>query len=239
MKTVFLATVAASAALASAAAGAPTASLPPSTGPDLSVLSTRESAVVAQLKAFPKLGSRASVSRWESGLKADEAAQTKAEAALNADLVTTPRTVTKPAATPALARIGSTLSFEDSTGNPYSVRLIKTIDPARGADQYTRPIPGTRFVAAVFTITDTGTHKISDDANSNASVTGSNDESFLSEPDSLADCTNFNGGTYQLAPHQSQTGCVAFQIPNGVTMSTVEWSPGGRYIPGFQAWRAP
>jgi len=233
MKTALLATVVAlSAALAAAAAGAPRASLPPSTGPDLSALSARESAVLARLEAFPKLGSRASLSRWETALRAAESAQTRAEAALNRDFATTP----KPAVTPSLAQVGSTLDFDDTSGNPYSVQLVRMIDPARGSDQLTTPIRGNRFVAALFKITNTGRRRITDDANADASITGANAQNFLSDPDSVAECTNFESGVYQLAPKMSQTGCVVFQLPSALKVSTVEWSPGGRYIPGFQAW---
>src|ERR1700691_4784541 len=116
MKTALVPTVVAlGAALVTSAAGAPRASLPPSTGPNLSALTTRESAVLARLRAFPRPGTAASLSRWESGLKAAETAQTKAEAALNRDFAAAPKAAV---ATP-LARVGSTLDFKDTNGDPY------------------------------------------------------------------------------------------------------------------------
>jgi hypothetical protein len=49
-------------------------------------LISRESAVQSDLSAFKKLGAKASVSGWESKLKAAESAQSSAIATLNADL---------------------------------------------------------------------------------------------------------------------------------------------------------
>jgi len=53
---------------------------------DVDVLVARENAVVAQLRAFQHLGKAAPVAQWEARLQATEAAQTTAEATLNADL---------------------------------------------------------------------------------------------------------------------------------------------------------
>jgi hypothetical protein len=60
--------------------------LPLKTGSDVSTLISRESAVQSDLRAFKKLGAKASVSGWESKLKAAESAQSSAIATLNADL---------------------------------------------------------------------------------------------------------------------------------------------------------
>jgi hypothetical protein len=235
MKTVLASIAVLGAAFAAAAAGAPTASLPPSTDTAVGALTARENAVVAQLKLFPKGGSKASLAHWETSLKAAQAAQTKAAATLNADLSSAPAKTTSTTTTTSV-HLGATLSFQDTRGDPYTVQLVKLIDPAKGADELTTPDPGHRFVAAVFKITNTGKRRISDDANSNASITGSNGQTFLSDPDTVAECTNFTSGTYQLAPGQSLSGCVVFQPPRGIDVSQVDWSPGGRFIAGFQAW---
>jgi hypothetical protein len=198
-------------------------------------LAARENAVLVQLKAFPKRGTKASLARWATSLKTAQAAQTKAAATLDGDLSGAPPKTTTTAPPPSV-HLGATLSFRDTSGDPYTVRLVKLIDPAKGANQLTTPDPGHRFIAAVFRITNTGKHRITDDANSNASITGSDGQTYLSDADSVAECTNFTSGTYQLDPGQSVSGCVVFQPPSGIDVSQVDWSPGGRFIAGFQAW---
>ena len=136
---------------------------------------------------------------------------------------TTPPTTTT--TRPPSAFVGSTLSFQDDSGVPYTVTLTQVIDPAQGADEFTTPNPGDRFIGAMFTITDTGNGATSDDANGDATVVGTDDQTYQADFDSLAECTNFNDGEYQLNPGESATGCVTFQLPIGVSVSKVEWSP--------------
>jgi hypothetical protein len=240
MKTALIATIAASAVLAApgalAATGATTTPLPPSAGDAVGALTSSENAVLAQLKAFPKLGSPASVSQWETGLKAAEATQTRAEANLDAELLSASKaTTTKP----PVAHVGSALSFRDSDGNPYSVRLVLVIDPAQGIDQSTTASAGDRFVAAVFKVTNTGGRQISNDADGIAAVVGSNAQSYTAGLDAAAECASFASSTSQLAPGQSFTGCVVFQLPTTVNVSKVDWSPATGATSAFGEWSVP
>src|ERR1700722_5095299 len=96
MKPTLVAAIAGiSGALVVAASAAPSASLPASTGADLTALTARENAVLAQLQHFPASGSPTSLSRWESGLKTAEEAQSNGELALNVDLAGGPKTTTQ------------------------------------------------------------------------------------------------------------------------------------------------
>jgi hypothetical protein len=119
----------------------------------------------------------------------------------------------------------STFSFKDANGNPYNVTLIVLYDPISGENQYITPNAGFRFVGAEFRIRDTGNRKLSDNANLKATVIGQNGQTYAADFDSLSGCTNFNSGEYQLNPGEYSTGCVAFQVPVGVKVSRVEWSP--------------
>ena len=67
-------------------AGLTKASLPAKTAHDVKVFVAEENAVLSQLKAFGKLSAGSSVTKWESKLKAAEAAQAAGETALGADL---------------------------------------------------------------------------------------------------------------------------------------------------------
>ncbi len=60
--------------------------------------------------------------------------------------------------------VGTIYTVTDQSGNKLSVALTQVIDPAQGADQFTTPGNGNRFVGAVFSIKGiSGT--FSDDAN--------------------------------------------------------------------------
>ncbi len=120
---------------------------------------------------------------------------------------------------------GSYFDVKDSSGDTYQVALIKVIDPAQGADQFTTPDNGTRFVGAVFTIKAISGSPQNEDANSDAAVVGSNGQTYNADFDSIAGYTNFNEGQINVAQGESTTGVVTFQVPTGVTVSKVQWSP--------------
>ena len=145
-----------------------------------------------------------------------------------------PTTTSPP--TPSGGYIGSSFTVTSFSGK-YSVRLVQLIDPASGATPtFTTPTAEDRFVAAVFTVTNTGFSQISDDANSDASVIGTNRQDYSAGFNSVAGCTNFNSGEFQLVPGGSETGCVVFTVPIGVSVAKVQWSPTGGFGTTFVQW---
>lgn len=123
------------------------ASLPAPTVRDVNVLVARESAVLAQLRAFQHLGKKAPVVRWEARLKATEAAQATAEATLNADLASAPLggALKAPAKSvprktqPAMRQVGTGHASGDyalatasgTANNPSAIQLSITATPSQ------------------------------------------------------------------------------------------------------------
>jgi hypothetical protein len=136
-----------------------------------------------------------------------------------------------PATTPTDVTTGPvgttfTATSTDSSGNTdsYDVTLVKVIDPATGADQFTTPDAGKHFVGTVFTITgDTGS--TNDDANSDAVVIGSDGQTYTFDANDIAGYTNFNYGNFTVSAGRHATGAVVFQLPNGVKVASVQWNP--------------
>jgi hypothetical protein len=133
-----------------------------------------------------------------------------------------------PAAThsAAPAGIGSYFDVQDSSGNTYRVTLVKIIDPAQGADQFSTPDNGKHFVGAVFMIRALKGSPQNEDANNNAVIVGGNGQSYTADFDNIAGYTNFDNGTIHVAQGDTQTGSVTFQVPHGVKVTKVQWSPG-------------
>jgi len=77
-----------------------------------------------------------------------------------------------PAAKTAAAKIGSYFDVQDSSGDTYRVAMVKIIDPAQGADQFSSPDNGKRFVGVVFKIKALSGSPQDEDANSDAAVVG-------------------------------------------------------------------
>lgn len=147
---------------------------------------------------------------------------------------------TAPPATsaPQLAHVGSAIAVTDDQHNKANVTLAQVVDPAQGADSYTTPDNGKRFVAAKFVIAATsGT--VHDDANNDATIIGSDNQTYSADFSNIAGCTNFDSGNFTVAAGSSSTGCVVFQIPTGVTVSKVRFNVVSGFADATAEWLVP
>ena len=120
--------------------------------------------------------------------------------------------------------VGSQFDLKDGSGDTYRVTLVKVIDPAQGADQFSSPDSGKRFVGLVFTIKALSGSPQNEDANNDAVLVGGNGQNYSADFDGIAGYTNFDSGTIHAAQGDTVTGAVTFQVPDGVPVSTVQWS---------------
>ena len=134
--------------------------------------------------------------------------------------------------------VGTVYTVTGQSGNKMTVTLTKVIDPVQGADQFTTADNGNRFVGAVFTITGiSGT--LSDDANNDATLIGSNGQTYTADFDSIAGYTNFNNGVYNVSAGENSVGAVTFQLPLTVKVTKIEWSANGGFGGAPAEWLVP
>jgi len=119
---------------------------------------------------------------------------------------------------------GASFSLNDGGGISYRVTLVKVIDPAQGADQFSTPDSGKRFVGLVFRIKGLTGSPQGEDANNDAVLVGANGQDYQADLNGIAGYTNFDDGAIHVTPGQTVTGAVAFQVPASVTVSTVQWT---------------
>jgi hypothetical protein len=147
------------------------------------------------------------------------------------------------ASTPAskaatVAHVGSYFDVKDASGDTYRVTLTKIIDPAQGADQFTTPDNGKRFVGAVFTIKAISGSPQNEDADNDAVVVGSNGQSYTADLSNIAGYTDFSHGQIVVAQGAATTGAVTFQVPAGVKVAKVQWQTASGFGSAVQ-WTVP
>jgi hypothetical protein len=137
-----------------------------------------------------------------------------------------------PASTPSAVTsgpVGTTFSVTgtDNSGNAtaYNVTLVRVIQHAAPDNSFDAAPSGQHLAAAEFRITGV-TGDSSDDANSDAGANGTDEQVYQPEFGGLAAGTNFNGGDFNVNAGQTSIGWVAFQLPDGITVASVQWTPG-------------
>ena len=124
---------------------------------------------------------------------------------------------------PADGAIGSTFTVTASDGSSYDVTLDAVKQSVYPGAYETPQNAGDHFAAAQFTITgDTGS--TSDDANSDASALGadSTQYGYTANVDTLPE---FNSGLFNVSPGVTVKGWVAFELPAGAEIASVQWAP--------------
>jgi len=107
----------------------------------------------------------------------------------------------------------------------YTVQATQVVDPAAPDNSFDAAPSGQHLVGVEFTIKGvSGTEQ--DDANSDAVLQGSNGQDYTPNFGAIAAGTNFNSGQFNTSAGTSVTGWVNFQVPDGVTVTNVQWSPG-------------
>lgn len=144
---------------------------------------------------------------------------------------------TTPTPTPTTAHVGSAIKIGGNSGLAVTVQQI--IDPASSGNQYITAEAGKRFVAVKLQITNNGSSPYSDDALNNVAIIGSDNQNATVSPYPITQCTNFNNGQYTLAVGESATGCVNFQLPNGVQPAKVKFTSNSGFSGSTGEWLVP
>lgn len=132
------------------------------------------------------------------------------------------------------AKIGDTIKLGGNNG--LSITLVRIIDPAEGTDEYNTPSASKHLVAVDVKIVNDGTSAFQDNANNNITLIGSDNHKYTNDIDSVSECTNFNYGDYTLSAGSGTTGCVVFQVPNGVSAAKVQFENSLHDVAEWVAW---
>jgi hypothetical protein len=141
-----------------------------------------------------------------------------------------------PGVPPGGARTGTAVTVHDQAGHAYQVTLTRLVDPARPESSLLAPGAGKRLVAAVFTVTGTPD---GENANLDATVAGSNGQTYTAALLPAQGYTGFNSGQVVVPAGGRAVGAVTFALPAGVRVASVSWAPGGGLAGGQPATWQP
>ncbi|UQX13415.1 DUF4352 domain-containing protein [Candidatus Mycobacterium methanotrophicum] len=141
-----------------------------------------------------------------------------------------------------VAHVGATLNLTGESG-PLAATLSQIINPATGTDgpptDDNGNANGSTYIAAMLTINNTSTSARKDDADNDAVLIGSDNQSYTPDFHSVTECTDFSNGEYQLGPGESANGCVVFVVPPGITPAKFKYTPSSGFGNSFGEWLIP
>ena len=115
------------------------------------------------------------------------------------------------------------VTVTSSDGTSYDVTMTAVRQNVYPGAYETPQTAGDHFAAVQFTVKgDSGS--TADDANSDAAAIGSDGQQY-SPAFNFDSLPNFSSGEFHISPGVSVSGWVAFELPPGVTVASVQWAP--------------
>lgn len=144
-----------------------------------------------------------------------------------------------PAATPAapkIAKVGDVIALTGTEdGSKMDVAVVKVVDPAKSADEFTAPDDGNRWIGVQFQLVNTGSKAYSDSPGNGTQIADAQGQQFtstfadISAGPSMASSVNLKPGAKALGwvvfevPKASKADVVQFTMDSGFADQTEEW----------------
>jgi hypothetical protein len=121
------------------------------------------------------------------------------------------------------AHVGDQFMLALENGTKYQMTLLRVDQQASPANGFEAAEAGHHLAAAQFRVT--ATTSVDENANNNATATGSDEQVYTPSLASVAEGSNFANGQIQLQPGGSLIGWVTFELPDEVWITKVHWTP--------------
>ena len=150
---------------------------------------------------------------------------TKADASSGSSAAVSSTAAAASPTTPKAAKVGDAITLEgNDAGEKVTVTLVQIVDNAQGADEYTKPDAGNRFVAVQFQIVNSGTAAYNDSPSNGAKAIDTAGQQF--DPSFMNDTKagpSLPAGT-KIAPGGKALGFLTFELPTSSTLASVQFS---------------
>lgn len=116
------------------------------------------------------------------------------------------------------------------------VEVYRVIDPASPTSVVFAAPSGQRLVGVQIGVVNQSRTPFTDDMNNDVTVIGSDSQTYTAVVNGITECTNFDYGTVDLVKGATAAGCVAFSLPDGVTVAQVDFKPGADFSGAPAEW---
>lgn len=162
----------------------------------------------------------------------------KAAASVSKDAAAEAPAEETPAA-PKVAKVGDTIALTGTEdGSKLDVTVVKTVDPAKSADEFTSPDTGNRWIGVQFQLVNTGTVAYSDSPGNGTQIADDQGQQFtstfadISAGPSMASSVNLKPGAKAL-------GWVVFEVPKASKGATVQFGMDSGFADQTGEWKLP
>ena len=136
-----------------------------------------------------------------------------------------PRADKPAAAAAAAATLGHAITFSGRrSGAKITVTAVEVVDNAQGVDKFTTPDPDKRFVAVRFRITNSGAVPYDDSPSKRAKAVDTAGQQFDADIVTVTTAGPSLPSDTTIAPGQSASGFLTFQLPTGSTLAAVRFA---------------
>lgn len=132
-------------------------------------------------------------------------------------------TTTQPASPTQRAEVGGTLTLAGNGGESMAVTVDRVMDPLQVAP-YDHAGSGQRYVGVQITLKNVGFVAYLDSPSNGATLLSNANQQATSETVSAGPCGNFFASSANIAPGNTQQGCIAFEMPMGQTPATFRFT---------------
>lgn len=132
------------------------------------------------------------------------------------------------------AHVGDKFTVALEVGTKYEVTLLRVDQQALPESEFMGAQPGHHLAAAQFRVR--AITPVDENANNNATATGADEQAYTPSLTSVAEGTNFANGAIRLQPGDSLVGWVTFELPDGVRITKVQWTPAAGFAAQAAQW---
>ncbi|WP_330452544.1 MULTISPECIES: DUF4352 domain-containing protein [unclassified Streptomyces] len=138
------------------------------------------------------------------------------------------------------ASVGDTLDLtgDGEEGEQLAVTVVKVVDPAGAADEFSTPAADKRYVAVQFRLKNTGSAVYDDSPGNGTTVVDTRGQQFEATVEDTSAGPGFPGSV-TIAPGDTGLGFITFEVPKKSTVAKIQFAMNSGFSGNTGQWTVP